>query len=166
MRKFLHDLCLLQESLRGHCARLQCLHRHVYSVLPGSFPDLSKVAGPKFPGELNLRLGDLVLVPGGVLQRIAAAFLGSWLWARLRQLAAKSLKQLLEFEEGSHFNLAEGCLIALDQLLQGCEGLSGGDVVTAVPVQGLDLVVLHVVASLLEQVFGQTNSEFSPVPNL
>ena len=63
-------------------------------------------------------------------------------------------------------NLAEGCLVALDQLLQGCEGLSGGDVVTAVPVQGLDLVVLHVVASLLEQVFGQTNSEFSPVPNL
>ena len=91
MRKFLHDLCLLQESLRGHCARLQCLHRHVYSVLPSAFPDLSKVAGPKFPGELNLRLGDLVLVPGGVLQGVTPGLTRGGPGTGLRQLATQTL---------------------------------------------------------------------------
>ena len=61
----------LKESLWGHCPWLQCLHCHVYSVLPGSFPYLTKVARPELPSELYLRLGDLVLVPGGVLQGVA-----------------------------------------------------------------------------------------------
>ena len=91
MGKFLHDLCLLQESLGGHCARLQCLHCHVYSVLPSSFPNLSEVAGPELPGQLDLRLGDLVLVPGGVLQGVTPGLAGGGARAGLRQLAAQTL---------------------------------------------------------------------------
>ena len=91
MRKFLHDLCLLQESLWGHCAWLQGLHCHVYSVLPSSLPDLSKVSCPELPGELNLGLGDLVLVPGGVLQGVTPGLAGGGAGAGLRQLAAQTL---------------------------------------------------------------------------
>ena len=49
--------------------------------------------------------------------------------------------------------LAECSLIALDKLLEGGECLPRGDVVSPVPVQRLDLVVLHVVTSLLLPVF-------------
>ena len=35
--EFLHDLSLLQEGLRGHGARLQCLHRHFSGAIPRSW---------------------------------------------------------------------------------------------------------------------------------
>ena len=87
--ELLHDLGLLEERLGGHRVRLQRLHRHLHLAhlfvvlqvlyfgialfliffvphlaLPGALVDLAEVAGAEFAMEGDLRLGDLVLVPG------------------------------------------------------------------------------------------------------
>jgi hypothetical protein len=102
-----------------------------------TLPDFSEISSSQLLGQADLRSGNFVLVSRRVLQGVTPAIPRLLSCARLGQLAAEAL--------------AESTLVAGHQVLQGGEGLTGGDEVPAVVVQRFDLVVLDVVQPVLKR---------------